>query len=108
MNIAIMACRKLSNKCSGTGCFNAYNNSQDAFECYKDEKPILKSFFYCSGCKKMIFEDEDWENKINQLKRNDVDVIHIALFAKVECRDYDKHERLLSQEGFKVIHGTHK
>ncbi|CEN80548.1 CGGC domain-containing protein [Paraclostridium sordellii] len=108
MNIAIMACRKLSNKCSGTGCFNAYNNSQDAFECYKDEKPILKSFFYCSGCKKMIFEDEDWENKINQLKRNDVDVIHIALCAKVECRDYDKHERLLSKEGFKVIHGTHK
>ena len=52
MNIAIMACRKLSNKCSGTGCFNAYNNSQDAFECYKMKNQYLKVFSIVVGVKK--------------------------------------------------------
>ncbi|MEF9992304.1 MAG: CGGC domain-containing protein [Paraclostridium sp.] len=108
MNIAIMACRKLTNKCSGTGCFDAYNDSKYAFECYKEEKPVLSSFFYCSGCKKTIFEDEDWENKINQLKKRNVEVVHLALCTKIECRNYEKHEELLKKEGFKVIHGTHK
>ncbi len=49
MSIAIMACRKLVGQCAGTGCFDAYNNLTDTFRKYENSKPILSSFFYCSG-----------------------------------------------------------
>ncbi|MBO3444611.1 CGGC domain-containing protein [Clostridium sp. CCUG 7971] len=107
MNIAIMACRKLVPKCSGSGCFKAYNNSEKAFEIYKDENCELSSFFYCAGCNETITQDEDWSHKINQLKNNNVEVIHLAYCIKVECKHYEKHEDMLSKEGFKIVHGSH-
>ncbi|MEW9095765.1 MAG: CGGC domain-containing protein [Clostridiaceae bacterium] len=108
MTIAIMACRKLVGKCSGTGCFKAYNNSTDAFELYGDNKPLLGSFFYCSGCGQTIGKDDDWDHKIKQLKNNDVDTVHLALCTKVECNEYEKHEQMLKNEGFKIVHGSHR
>ncbi|KAJ48867.1 putative metal-binding protein [Clostridium tetanomorphum] len=107
MAIAIMACRKLIGKCSGTGCFKAYNNCKVAFEIYKDKKPLLASFFYCSGCKETKGTDEDWEHKITQLKSNNVDTIHLALCINVECDEYEKHEEILKNEGFKIVRGSH-
>lgn len=107
MAIAIMACRKLMNKCSGSGCFKAYNNSEAAFDIYEDNKEELGSFFYCSGCSVTMTDDEDWQHKIAQLRKNNVKIIHIAKCIEVECNDYDKHERILKKEGFEVIHGSH-
>ncbi|HBL05486.1 MULTISPECIES: CGGC domain-containing protein [unclassified Clostridium] len=108
MSIAIMACRKLVGQCAGTGCFDAYNNLTDTFRKYENSKPILSSFFYCSGCDTTISDQEDWNHKIEQLKRKKVDTIHIALCIDVECDNYNKHEKLLKNHGFNVIHGTHK
>ncbi len=107
MSIAIMACRKLVGKCSGTGCFNAYNNSTAAFEIYGDNRQSLASYFYCSGCKETLSGDEDWNHKIEQLKKREVDIIHLALCIKVECDNYEKHEKMLEKEGFKIVHGSH-
>lgn len=45
MSIAIMACRKLVNKCTGIGCFKAYHNKKDSFSIYKDKNDILMSLF---------------------------------------------------------------
>jgi len=75
---------------------------------YENSKPILSSFFYCSGCDTTISDQEDWNHKIEQLKRKKVDTIHIALCIDVECDNYNKHEKLLKNHGFNVIHGTHK
>lgn len=108
MAIAIMACRKLMSKCSGTGCFKAYNNSRDAFEVYGDNKEDLSSFFYCSGCCDTMTRDENWKHKIAQLRKNNVKTIHISKCISVECNDYDRHENILKKEGFNVIHGSHK
>lgn len=107
MAIAIMACRKLVGKCSGTGCFKVHNDSKAAFEIYGDNKPILASFFYCCGCEETKIKDEDWKHKIDQLKNNNVDTVHVALCIKVECDYYEKHEEMLKNEGFKVIHRSH-
>lgn len=107
MAIAIMACRKLMSKCSGTGCFKAYNNSTAAFEIYGDNKEDLSSFFYCSGCGDAMTKDENWEHKIAQLKKNNVKTIHISRCVKAKCDDYDKHEEILKKEGFDIIHGSH-
>ncbi len=45
MGIAIMSCRKLINKCTGTGCFRAYYKNIDSFSIYKEKNYILMSFF---------------------------------------------------------------
>ena len=108
MSIAIMACRKLVNKCTGIGCFKAYHNKKDSFSIYKDKDDILMSLFYCIGCKETIYQDENWKHKIKQLKSTGVNNIHIARCIEVECDDYSKHERLLVNEGFNVVKGTHK
>lgn len=108
MAIAIMACRKLMSKCSGTGCFKSYNNSRDSFEVYRNNKEDLSSFFYCSGCSDTITIDENWKHKIAQLRKNNVKTIHISKCISVECNEYDRHEKILKKEGFEVVHGTHK
>ena len=87
MSIAIMSCRKLVNKCTGTGCFRAYYENRDSFSIYKDKNDVLMSFFYCIGCKETIHEDEDWNHKIKQLKSAEVYTIHIARCREVECND---------------------
>lgn len=108
MSIAIMSCRKLVNKCTGTKCFKAYHKNKDAFSIYKDKQEMLLSFFYCVGCNETVYKDEDWKYKIKQLKNSGIDTIHIAKCIEVECDDYDKHQRILEKEGFNVIKGTHK
>ncbi|WP_341349584.1 CGGC domain-containing protein [Clostridium saudiense] len=45
MGIAIMSCRKLINKCTGTGCFRSYYENIDSFSIYKEKNDILMSFF---------------------------------------------------------------
>ncbi|EKS4343862.1 CGGC domain-containing protein [Clostridium sporogenes] len=108
MAIAIMACRKLVGKCSGTGCFKAYNDSTAAFKIYENNKPVLSSFFYCIGCEKTKTKGEDWEHKISQLKKNNVDTIHLSVCIKVECNKYEEHERILKNRGFKIVNGSHE
>lgn len=108
MGIAIMSCRKLINKCTGTGCFRSYYENIDSFSIYKEKNDILMSFFYCIGCKETVYEDENWKHKIKQLKNSGVDTIHIARCIEVECDDYSKHEKVLIKEGLNVVKGTHK
>lgn len=108
MNISIMICRKLVNKCSCTGCFDAYNSLTDSFEIYKSQSIKLVSIFCCKGCSSTIFEGEDWNHKINQLKARDVDTVHLAKCIEIECASYEKQVKILKDEGFKVIRGTHK
>lgn len=108
MNIAIMYCRKLINKCSGTGCFDAYNECKDKFEEFEYNKPTLSSFFTCSGCKETLLDGEDWEHKINQLNKKNVERIYMATCIGIECKELEKQEKMLSKEGFDVIWGTHK
>lgn len=107
MKIAIMSCRKLMGMCSGSGCFEAYNNLDDAFDIYK-EKPELASFFYCIGCEDTLVEGEDWEHKMKQLQNKNVENIHLALCTKIECDNYKKHENILRNYGFNIVHGSHK
>ena len=108
MAIAIMSCRKRMNKCSGTKCFKVYRNSEDAFKVYGENKEDLNSFFYCVGCSDTITEGENWKDKMKELKESDIKTIHISRCISVMCNNYDKHEKILKNEGFEVVHGTHK
>ena len=65
MGIAIMSCRKLINKCTGTGCFRSYYENIDSFSIYKEKNDILMSFFIVQGVKKQYMKMRTGNIRLN-------------------------------------------
>ncbi|SHE74076.1 CGGC domain-containing protein [Clostridium fallax] len=105
MKIAIVICEKLSYECSAIGCFNAFNKKEKAFEIYKNDNIELFGLFHCNGCNSDLNKDLDY--KITQLKKFNVEIIHLAKCIEVECFRYCEIKRFFENKGFKVIEGTH-
>ncbi|MEG0132916.1 MAG: CGGC domain-containing protein [Clostridium sp.] len=104
-NIGIMVCNKVSYICTGSGCFNAFNNKKKAFEIYKEEEVSLGGFFHCNGCGKEY--EEELVDKLKVLKKKDVEVIHMALCIDVECSNSERLEKIITDNGFLIVRGTH-
>jgi predicted metal-binding protein len=104
-NIAIMTCNKMTYDCSGTGCFDAFNNKTKAFERYLNHDVCLKAFFHCNGCDKDFMKVQAY--KFEQLKKRNVTTIHMALCIDVECHRYDELKGYLLEGGFEVVDGSH-
>lgn len=104
--IAVMTCDKLKNKCSGTNCFQSFNDKKDAFEIYKQSDVIMGAFFSCSGCGTNL--NESMAYMFNQLRRKDVETIHMAYCIEVECNRYDLIHKSLEDEGFTIVKGSHE
>lgn len=104
-NIAILTCNKMTYKCSGIGCFDAFNNRTKAFERYGDEDIVLRTFFHCNGCDKDFAEENHY--KLEQLKKRNVTIIHMALCIDVECYRYNEIKQHIISKGFQVVEGTH-
>lgn len=102
MKVAIMICEKLSHDCTGVGCFEAIQARKGAFKIY--EAVELKGFFHCNGCGQ-YFKGMDY--KFEQLKKREINRIHMARCMAVECDDYEILTNKLIEEGFEVIHGSH-
>lgn len=105
MNIAIISCNKMTYECCGSGCFKSFNNKTHSFEIYKDKDIKLYSFFHCNGCGSNLETALDY--KLTQLKKSEVEQIHMAKCIEVECSRYDEIKTFLINKGFKVIDGTH-
>ena len=103
--ISVMTCDKLKNKCTGTNCFEAFQNREDAFEIYKDKDVIIGAFFSCNGCDEKL--DESMAYMFDQLRRKKIETIHMAYCIEVECNRYDEIYSVLENEGFNVVKGTH-
>ncbi|MGX8794996.1 CGGC domain-containing protein [Fusibacter sp. JL298sf-3] len=106
MKIAVMACRKLVNKCTGIGCYNAFHKKAHAFAPYVNEDVEMSCLFYCAGCAETVYDGEDWSHKVEQLKRNGVETVHLARCIEVECAQYHAHINRLEPH-FKVVCGSH-
>ena len=100
-----MSCNKMTYECCGAWCFKSFNEKTHSFEIYKDMTLNLCSFFHCNGCGSDLVTALDY--KITQLKKLDIDQIHMAKCIKVECSRYDEIKNFLINSGFKVIEGTH-
>lgn len=104
-NIAIMVCNKVTYICTGAGCFNAFNKKTKAFERYNNQEILLGGFFHCNGCDEE--REVDLVDKLKVLKKNNVEVIHMALCIDVECSNPERLEKIIVDNGFSIVKGTH-
>lgn len=102
--IGIINCYEVSKRCSGSGCFKAFNNNTGSFEDYNDEDKELISFVHCNGCGEQSIEEVLLRAK--KMKKNGVDCIHLSSCIRSKCPWYDDFIRELSKD-FKVVGYTH-
>lgn len=107
MKIAILHCRKSSNVCTGAACFRAYNNSLKSFEQYKDEKPELAAFFDCGGCGIDRNTDAGMIEKMDRLKSEGVEKIHVGICINEKCNQYNDIIEMLDRYKIDYEFGTH-
>lgn len=107
MKIAILHCRKSSNVCTGAACFKAYNNCLKHFEQYKENKPELAAFFDCGGCGINRNTDEGIIEKMDRLKSESIEKIHIGICINEKCPQYNDIMQMLDKYEIPYEFGTH-
>lgn len=96
MKIAILVNESTMDRCTGRGCFNAFNKRLDAFAGY-DESAELIAFTHTGG---------DLDRKIEKFIKEKVDVVHVSTCARSKYTGYEELLERLS-ENFKVVGYTH-
>ncbi|MCB2288550.1 CGGC domain-containing protein [Clostridium sp. CS001] len=96
MKIAILVNEGTMDRCTGKGCFNAFNKKIDAFSSYGPEVELV-AFTHAGG---------DLERKIEKLIENGVEVVHLSTCLRGKYENYDSLAHRLA-EHFKVVGHTH-
>ena len=96
MKIAIIVRMETLNTCTAKGCLNAFTKRIDSFERY-DHNVELIGF---------TFESGDIEEKIEKLKKNGVEAVHLSSCMRSKSSHYEALAQRLS-ENFDVIGYTH-
>ncbi len=107
MKIAIMHCRQASDVCTGASCFKAFNNCLKHFEQYKENKPELAAFFDCGGCEIDRKTDPGMIEKMDRLKSEGVDKIHIGVCIREKCPSFNNIIEMLDRYEIPYEFGTH-
>lgn len=102
--VGIINCYEVSTRCSGSGCFKAFNNKTGAFEEYQGEEIELVSFVHCNGCNEASVEEV--LTKAKKMKAVGVEYIHLSSCVKAKCPLYDNFMKELSKE-HNVVGYTH-
>lgn len=109
--IAMLNCLKANEVCTGAACFKAFNLKQKHFEIYKDEEIELAAYMRCNGCGKEPSKDDGMIEKIERLRKEGVEVVHVGVCtqngAGEECKTITEISSMLEEKGIKVIRGTH-
>lgn len=99
--IAIMVCGEVSERCTGNGCFRAFNERKDAFSKYEDVQMV--AFTHCDHC---VTGELNFDKKIEKLLSAKVDTIHLSTCIRGRCERYEEMAEVFS-EHFNVIGYTH-
>ncbi|MDF2569949.1 MAG: protein of unknown function region [Sporomusa sp.] len=96
MKIAILTREETMLRCTGKGCLNAFFQRKDAFERYGANIELI-TFSHAGG---------DIDHKIEMMKKNGVDVVHLSSCMRGKAANYEALAKLLG-EHFDVIGYTH-
>ena len=107
MKIAILHCKNSSKVCTGAACFKAYNNCLKSFEQYKGNKPELAAFFDCGGCEIDREVDAGMIEKMERLRSEGVDKIHVGICINQKCPHYNSIMNMLDKYKIEYELGTH-
>ena len=107
MKIAIMNCMNTSRSCVAAACFRAYAAGTNAFAAYsEDDRAQLAGFFPCGGCDMVIESDEGFAKKLDKLKTEGVQHVHISKCAS-GCKRVQDFVKAYEGKGIEVVLGTH-
>lgn len=101
--IGIINCFEVSKRCSGSGCFKAFNNKTGSFESYDSDSELL-SFVHCNGCSEQSVKQV--VERAERMKDIGVTTIHLSSCIRSKCQWYDEFIQELSKN-FEVINYTH-
>lgn len=101
--IGIINCFEVSKRCSGSGCFKAFNNKTGSFENYDSDSELL-SFVHCNGCSEDSIEQVI--KKANRMHDIGVTTIHLSSCIRSKCPSYNEFVAELSKK-FEVENYTH-
>jgi predicted metal-binding protein len=96
MKIAIIVRKETLNTCTAKGCLNAFAKKIDSFERYNQDVELVG----------FTFESGDMEYKIEKLKNNGVEIVHLSSCMRAKSSEYEALAERLS-ENFHVIGYTH-
>jgi predicted metal-binding protein len=96
MKIAIIVREKTMERCTGKGCFRAFNNREDSFSDYGEDTELV-SFMNDGG---------DFDYKIQKLIDLGVDTVHLSTCIRGKNENYEEMAEKLS-EHFNIVGYTH-
>lgn len=97
MKIAILVREETLERCTASGCMNAFFNKIDSFARYADQDVELVSFTHNGG---------ELDKKIAMLQTKGVDTIHLSSCMRSKDPNYAALAQRLSQH-FSVVGYTH-
>ncbi len=112
MKIAILACRKADNVCTGAGCFRAFSQKTGAFSRYTNQNVEIAAFMHCNGCGSDPETDRGILEKVERLKKEQIEALHLGICTKKDpntrCRTIEKILDQLKDSGIAIVDGTHE
>ena len=108
MKIAILHCKQAQDVCTGSACFNAYNNHLKSFAQYSNMSTILSAFMDCGGCGIDFKTHAGIIEKMDRLKSEGIEKIHLGVcINKEKCPRYENIIEMLDKWGIAYEYGTH-
>ena len=122
--IAILACLRSGNVCTGASCLQAFSQRKASFACYGEEPLELVAFMRCNGCQlpepgapyeartyTPLAQDAGLMEKVERLQKEQVDIVHVGICCQNRqgqlCPTIAEITEALQQRGMTVVRGTH-
>ena len=105
--IAILHCKKSGRVCTGAACFRTFYDRKKSFEQYQGQDVELSAYFDCNGCDADKLTDPGFTEKLQRMKQENVDRIHIAICCLSKCEQIDKMKEAMDKVGLSYVEGTH-
>ena len=105
--IAIMVCKKSSEKCIGSSCMWAFYEHFRSFEQYKGRPAKLWAFFHCGGCEIDRRTDSGFQKKLERMKEDGVYKVHLGVCIRNNCPKIKELCQILDEQQIPWEIGTH-
>ena len=105
--IAILYCNKSGRVCTGAACFRSFYDRKKNFTQYEGQEVELSAYFHCNGCEADKLADPGFTEKLERMKQENVDKVHIATCIVHKCEQLDLLKQALASQGISYEELTH-
>ena len=109
--IVMLTCLKSNRVCTGAACLRAFYERRKSFEIYNGQEVEVVAFMKCNGCDSDPNEDAGILEKVERLKKEQVETVHVGICTKkkdgTRCGNIEKIMDMIEKQGITIIDGTH-